>query len=94
MLFSIKIFFLLWILRTRYSHAGKVCSGDFRNDDDLKKGSNYVENNAKNYTFDNFSGLILKLYVYIFLAEMFLRAAIAFWFDSDWNPFNEADNHF
>ena len=35
-LFIARILFLIWILSSRYSHVGKICSGDYNGYDVLK----------------------------------------------------------
>jgi hypothetical protein len=74
-IFCAKILFLVWILGARYGHSGRVCSGDYSGNEDLKKNSNW--NKVMSYTFDNFSGFVLKLYVWVFIVKLFATSSIA-----------------
>ena len=80
-IFTVKILFLLWIISARYGHHGRVCSGDFEGYQDLQSTSNY--SSKRSYTFDRFSGFLLKLYVWIFLFKIFMTASIALWLGTD-----------
>lgn len=69
-IFCIKVLFMLWIISARYGHPGRVCSGDYYGYENLKTNSNFKD--TMDYTFDNFSGFVLKLYVWVFLCKLFV----------------------
>jgi hypothetical protein len=83
-LFIARILFLVWILSSRYSHVGKVCSGDFNGYELLKEGSNYDKN--FDYSYNSFPGFIMKLYVWIFMCMLFVKSTLALWLGTDWDP--------
>ena len=83
-LFIIRILFLVWILMNRYSHVGKVCSGDFNGYEVVKEGSNY--NKDFGYTFLGFPGWVMKLYVWIFMGMLFFKSIMALYLGTDWDP--------
>lgn len=89
-IFCVKIWFLIWILSARYGHTGRVCSGEYEDYDHLKQKSNFDK--LASYTFDRFSGFVLKFYVWVFLIRLFLNSAIAFWLGTDFNPNAAQDN--
>lgn len=89
-LFICRILFFLWIMFARFSHTGKVCSGDFNGYDVLKKGSNFDE--AFSYTYLGFPGWVMKLYIWIFMIVLMIRGTLALYLDTDWDPEN-ADNY-
>lgn len=90
-IFTVKILFMIWIFSARYGHAGRVCSGDFNGYDDVKKNSNF--SNKRNYTYDNFSGFVLKLYVWVFLSKIFVTTSIAVWLKTDLDADDVGDYH-
>lgn len=82
--FVLKMFFFLWIMSARYQHTGRVCSGDYSGYEEVKTGSNYVKDFS--YSYVGFPGLIMKLYVWLFMLKMFIRGTIALWLGTDWDP--------
>lgn len=84
--FILKILFFMWIWCARYKHTGRVCSGDYNGYEQLKTGSNY--DSSFDYTYLGFTGFIMKIYVLIFLLQLFIKGTIAFYLGTDKNPFN------
>lgn len=89
-IFALKILFLLWIISARYGHTGRVCSGDYNGNVDLRLNSNW--NKKMTYTYDNFSGFVLKLYVWVFLVKLFVTSSIALWLGTSWDPADDDDD--
>lgn len=89
-LFIAKILFFVWIMMARYSHTGKVCSGDFNGYEVVKEGSNF--DSAFSYTYLGFPGWVMKLYVWIFMIVLIIRGTIALYLDTDWDP-EDPDNN-
>lgn len=91
-LFVSRIIFFIWILFARFRHTGKVCSGDYKDYEQLKSGSNYDA--TMDYTYCLFAGWVLKIFCGIFMITLIIRGLIQLWFGTKGDDDDDDDDNF